>query len=177
MAIDERLVDVIAKAMCDGRWDAVHFNETLNGEEPEDQREYWRIRARAAIIAYEAAKPVAETHCLVTGNPVGTDTWQVGHPCRCANCSTLAKPVAGDVVLKEGWLARDVAKAAERVRQWSSPVAPTNTSGEMVEAATRIISGVMDRDNHALALQTAQQILALYAATDTRPAPAEGDQP
>lgn len=25
-------------------------------------------------------------HCLVTSNPCGTDTWKVGHDCRCANC-------------------------------------------------------------------------------------------
>lgn len=28
----------------------------------------------------------ARSLCRVTGNPVGTDTWAVGHPCKCENC-------------------------------------------------------------------------------------------
>lgn len=24
--------------------------------------------------------------CLITGNSCGTDTWQVGHPCKCSEC-------------------------------------------------------------------------------------------
>jgi hypothetical protein len=45
------LVERVAKAMCDGNWDAANFNETMNGDEPEDQRNYWREKARAAIEA------------------------------------------------------------------------------------------------------------------------------
>lgn len=47
----ESMVERVARAICDGRWDAEHFNETANGEEPEEQREYWRGIARAAIEA------------------------------------------------------------------------------------------------------------------------------
>lgn len=30
--------------------------------------------------------PAAEERCLHTGNPCGTDTWMVGHPCKCVEC-------------------------------------------------------------------------------------------
>jgi hypothetical protein len=29
--------------------------------------------------------------CEITGNPVGTDTWQVDHPCSCSNCRKMAQ--------------------------------------------------------------------------------------
>lgn len=45
------MVERVAKAMCTGNWDAKNFNETDNGDEPEDQRDYWRGKARAAIEA------------------------------------------------------------------------------------------------------------------------------
>lgn len=32
--------------------------------------------------------------CTVTGNPVGTDTRPVGHPCECANCRLRDRIVA-----------------------------------------------------------------------------------
>jgi hypothetical protein len=25
--------------------------------------------------------------CEITGNPCGTDTWEVNHPCTCKNCT------------------------------------------------------------------------------------------
>ena len=28
-----------------------------------------------------------ELCCDITENPCGTDTWKVGHPCRCAGCA------------------------------------------------------------------------------------------
>lgn len=37
--------------------------------------------AREAALAAPAPKS-----CKVTGNPCGTDTWMVGHPCKCENC-------------------------------------------------------------------------------------------
>lgn len=45
----------IARAMCDGNWDARNFNETPNGESPEDQREYWRGKARAVLALLQPA--------------------------------------------------------------------------------------------------------------------------
>ena len=43
-------------------------------------------------------KPAATLplRCLVTGNPVGTDTWEVGRPCACRNCASRAAHRAGD---------------------------------------------------------------------------------
>jgi hypothetical protein len=39
------------------------------------------------IEAVTPASGQAEVvRCLVTGNPVGTDIWLAGSPCRCANC-------------------------------------------------------------------------------------------
>lgn len=29
--------------------------------------------------------------CEVTGNPVGTDTWKVGAPCQCHECSAYLR--------------------------------------------------------------------------------------
>lgn len=60
-AMDERAVEAVALAMCDGNWNARNFCETPNGEEPEEHREYWRGKARLAIAAYEAAKPSRRT--------------------------------------------------------------------------------------------------------------------
>lgn len=48
------LVEKVARAMCarDGaNWDAPDCNHTANGEEPEEQREYWIDKATAAIAA------------------------------------------------------------------------------------------------------------------------------
>lgn len=62
----------------------------------------YTIRACAFAIAQKmasrlesarSAEPVA--CCLITGNPVGTDTWQLGYGCKCANCAPA--PEAPDV--------------------------------------------------------------------------------
>jgi len=44
-------------------------------------------------LAKPASSPAGGdvVRCLATGNPVGTDTWQVGRPCRCANCLPLSQ--------------------------------------------------------------------------------------
>lgn len=45
-------IEEVARAMChdDGaNWAASDFNETANGDEPEDQREYWRQKAIVAV--------------------------------------------------------------------------------------------------------------------------------
>jgi hypothetical protein len=34
---------------------------------------------------------LAHLRCEVTTNPVGTDTWSVGHSCPCATCQTWFK--------------------------------------------------------------------------------------
>ena len=46
-----------------------------------------------AALAKPASSPAGGdvVRCLATGNPVGTDTWQVGRPCRCANCAPLSQ--------------------------------------------------------------------------------------
>ncbi|MGZ2449645.1 hypothetical protein ACVIRO_002399 [Rhizobium ruizarguesonis] len=48
------VIEEMAKAMCerDGfSWDAESCLETGNGDEPEQQREYWRDKAEAAFLA------------------------------------------------------------------------------------------------------------------------------
>lgn len=35
--------------------------------------------------------------CEVTGNPVGTDTWKVGSPCQCKECSAYLKRARTEV--------------------------------------------------------------------------------
>lgn len=56
MATDPRseLIERMAKAMCarDGfDWDAQSCMDTAGGEEPEEQRAYWRDKAEAALVA------------------------------------------------------------------------------------------------------------------------------
>jgi hypothetical protein len=31
------------------------------------------------------------SRCKITGNPCGTDTWQIDHPCQCKNCQKYLK--------------------------------------------------------------------------------------
>lgn len=44
-----------------------------------------RRRLRAALGIEQTER------CEVTGNPVGTDTWMVGHPCQCAACQRMVR--------------------------------------------------------------------------------------
>ncbi len=47
-------VEEVARALCasDGEnWDARTYNETSHGCDPEEQRDYWREKARVAIEA------------------------------------------------------------------------------------------------------------------------------
>lgn len=37
----------------------------------------------------------AETKCMVTSNPCGTDTWGAGHECECFNCQKWLEAVSG----------------------------------------------------------------------------------
>lgn len=45
------MIEKVARALCDGNWDAANFNETPNGESPEELRAYWMEKAEAAIEA------------------------------------------------------------------------------------------------------------------------------
>lgn len=59
----DELIEKMARAMCerDGfAWEAASVHQTANGEEPEQQREYWRDKAEAAISAAlsEQTQPV-----------------------------------------------------------------------------------------------------------------------
>ena len=56
----EALVEELARVLCstaDENWNASNFNETMDGAEPDDMREYWRNEARA-VIALLRAKPI-----------------------------------------------------------------------------------------------------------------------
>lgn len=47
-------IEQVARALCesdDANWDAKDARETANGCTPEEQRDYWRDKARAAIEA------------------------------------------------------------------------------------------------------------------------------
>jgi hypothetical protein len=46
-----------------------------------------------------AVAETGEMTCKVTGNPCGSDTWQIGHPCKCENC--------------QAWLAAQAPRVAE----------------------------------------------------------------
>jgi hypothetical protein len=36
--------------------------------------------------------PVPDPYrCKITGNPCGTDTWEVNHPCQCENCQKFLR--------------------------------------------------------------------------------------
>jgi hypothetical protein len=48
------MVERVARAMCEAAeedWDAASYLDTASGNAPEDQRDYWRVMARAAIEA------------------------------------------------------------------------------------------------------------------------------
>jgi len=54
MKITDEMIEAAARAMCerDGfKWDAASVMETANGDEPEQQREYWLDKADAALTA------------------------------------------------------------------------------------------------------------------------------
>jgi hypothetical protein len=64
------MIERIARVLCDGNWDAASFKETASGDEPEEQREYWREKARAAIEAMR--EPTEEM--LTAGSPYCVDS-------------------------------------------------------------------------------------------------------
>jgi hypothetical protein len=50
--VTEEMVERAARAMCErdrSDWNAASCLQTANGDEPEEQREYWRDKARAAL--------------------------------------------------------------------------------------------------------------------------------
>ena len=57
-------VERVAKALCahEGeKWNAVSFNETLSGNDPEEMRESYRSQATAAISAMRADAALSTT--------------------------------------------------------------------------------------------------------------------
>jgi hypothetical protein len=48
-----------------------------------------RDRLKIALAEARGESGRVTDRCLVTGNPCGTDTWQVDHPCQCAPCRRL----------------------------------------------------------------------------------------
>jgi hypothetical protein len=61
--------EIMARGMAGPSWDAKDFNETSNGCDPEEEREYWRERARDNLTALKAAGfvivPVEPTEAMV----------------------------------------------------------------------------------------------------------------
>lgn len=53
-AVLDAMVERGARAICDvdgAKWDAANFNETQGGNDPEHQREGYRLAARACILS------------------------------------------------------------------------------------------------------------------------------
>lgn len=51
MKVVHPMVEKVARAMCDGNWDAVDFCQTPSGETPDEFRDYWIGKACVAIQA------------------------------------------------------------------------------------------------------------------------------
>ena len=56
------------------------------------------LKRVGSLLAYPSSNLTSGTvRCEVTGNPVGTDTWHVDHPCQCRVCvAWLASQTAED---------------------------------------------------------------------------------
>lgn len=67
------VIEIMARAMCDGDWDAADFNETPSGEEPEEMRDHWRDRAIDALAALEENGMVVETRATIDAAHVVVD--------------------------------------------------------------------------------------------------------
>lgn len=68
MASESDRVETIAKAMCESdgaNWDAATFGETADGQDPEEQREYWREKAQIALAA-AVPPPSGDSEALET---------------------------------------------------------------------------------------------------------------
>lgn len=69
--IDDRAVEAAARAMEPDDWDATSFLDTMNGDDPEDARNYWRDKARAALTAAAPfLSPQIPDGCLNVGHQV-----------------------------------------------------------------------------------------------------------
>ena len=87
-----------------------------------------------ALRALVAALQI-EPRCLVTGNLVGTDTWQVGSSCPCATCQRMLKEHAEQrIAATVAWLE---AEQRQRCDTWPVPaddilarLAATECTGE-----------------------------------------------
>lgn len=76
------------------------------------------LEACEALGVETAASASASARCRVTGNPVGTDTRMVGHPCPCEVCSPLVAP------------ASDTEKIGKQVRGWEDTQSVTTVLRE-----------------------------------------------
>lgn len=79
-AILNRRVEPDFRTVVDGAWIVDHDLELADAA-----LKALHIGSRFTVEGVECV--VAVLRCEVTGNPVGTDTRQVGFPCRCENCS------------------------------------------------------------------------------------------
>ncbi len=72
-----------------------------------------------SALSPTAPAPRDVGRCLVTGNPVGTDTRQVGHPCRCAHCAALSASPAEPPQDRADALPADVARLVVAARTFA----------------------------------------------------------
>lgn len=52
-----------------------------------DSKQIAMAKLKTAVIANQQLV----SRCEITGNPVGTDTWAVGHNCQCAACQKMLR--------------------------------------------------------------------------------------
>ena len=89
------LLEEIARALCTsegGNWDALTFNETLNGETPEEMREGYIDAARSLLPIIEKAVQAAldaARDCVVLDSGVGADD------IRALSASEIVKEMCG----------------------------------------------------------------------------------
>ena len=79
MSGPDEMLERVARALCDDNWDARDFTETANGDEPEEQRDYWRGKARDAIEAMsEPTEAMLIKGCCIPGVSLetGKRMWQ-----------------------------------------------------------------------------------------------------
>ncbi len=101
------IIEAAARAMCerDGfSWDAETIHETANGEDPEQQREYWRDKAETALSAALSVPAAA-----VVGEPVARPTYQQVKDTVQANINRMHQAGESHLMMAR-WLSADLDK-------------------------------------------------------------------
>lgn len=90
------VLERVARAMCDGNWDAASVLETPSGETPDEFRDYWRDKARAAIQALlEPDEGMVEAAYEITVHGADLHDFAV-FDCARPVFQAMLKPLLGD---------------------------------------------------------------------------------